>query len=173
MNRGRAGWARWLPLAIGLGAAAVILLGGGGRARTRRQRLAGAVRHSVRRSLRAGHHLQTDLTGAVERATHTPAPPVDDLTLLDRVESMLFEDPGIPKGLLNLEVVNGVLYLRGELPSLVDIERVAVAAADVPGVTAISNLLHVPGTPAPNKEPALRVRPRGHVVLSARHPARR
>ena len=174
MTRGRAGWARWIPLAFGLGAAAAVLLGGGGRARARRQRLAGAVRHSIRRTLRAGHHFQTDLYGAVERATHTPEAPVDDLALLDRVESVLFEDPSIPKGSLNLEVVNGVLYLRGELPSRSEIERVTLAAADVPGVTAITNLLHVPGTPAPNKEAVLRIRPhRVRRAVSARRPARR
>ena len=175
MNRRRAGWGRWIPLALGLAAAAVVLLGGGGRARTRRQRLAGAVRHSIRRTARTGRHLQTELYGAVERATHRPDAPADDLTLLDRVESVLFEDPSIPKGSLNLEVVNGVLFLRGELASRAEIERVAIAAAEIPGVNAITNLLHVPGTPAPNKEAALAARPRrsaGH-RLSARHPSRR
>ncbi len=157
MERRPSGWVRWVPLMVAAAAAAAVLFGGSGRARMRRQQAAGAARHALRRTLRESRHATTELVGAFERATHTPSPPADDLTLLDRVESILFEDPTIPKGRINLEVVKGVLYLRGELPGEAEIERVALAAAAVPGVTAITNLLHVTGTPAPNKEAVLDV----------------
>jgi hypothetical protein len=81
---------------------------------------------------------------------------VDDRTLLDRVESELFVDPTIPRGPLNLEVEGATVVLRGQLTSRAEIERVEAAVRQVPGVWQVRSLLHVPGTPAPNKLAALR-----------------
>ena len=103
-------------------------------------------------------HLGSEAFGAAQRLVHRqPAPPPDDLTLLDRVESELFAEPGIPKGKLNLEVDRGVLVVRGELGSQAEIERVRSAAARIVGVKAVHSYLHLPHTPAPNKAEALRV----------------
>src|SRR5207244_783029 len=79
----------------------------------------------------------------------------DGRTLLDRVESELFRDRSIPHGRLNLEVEGTTVILRGQLDDGEEMFKVEQAVRKVPGVTAVNSLLHVPGTPAPNKADAL------------------
>jgi osmotically-inducible protein OsmY len=79
----------------------------------------------------------------------------DDLTVLDRVESEVFGRRGFPKDRINADVVDGRLTLRGQLDSEAQIREVADAAREVPGVLEVVVLLHLPGTPAPNKAAAL------------------
>lgn len=81
--------------------------------------------------------------------------PAEGRILLDRVESELFTDPAIPHGALTLDVEGTTVTLRGELASSKEIDYVAAAVPRIPGVGAVRNLLHLPGTPAPNKLPAL------------------
>ena len=77
----------------------------------------------------------------------------DDLTLLDRVESEIFRDPSIPKGDINLMVVDGKAVIRGQV-SEPQIGAIEAAVRKVVGVKEVENLLHTPGTPAPNKASA-------------------
>jgi BON domain len=74
----------------------------------------------------------------------------DDLTLLDRVESEVFRDPAIPKGDINVMVIEGKAVLRGQVDEP-QIGAIEAAVRKVVGVKDVENLLHVPGTPAPNK----------------------
>jgi hypothetical protein len=85
-------------------------------------------------------------------------PNPDDRTLKDRVESEVFRDPSVPKGQINVNVQNGVVVLRGELGTPQAIENVITRTRQVPNVRAIESYLHLPGTPAPNKESVLGVR---------------
>jgi hypothetical protein len=80
---------------------------------------------------------------------------VEDRTLLDRVESELFEDRSIPHGKFNLEVEGTTVVLRGQLDGPAEIARLEHAVGRVPGVGAVRSFLHLPGTPAPNKAAAL------------------
>ncbi len=80
----------------------------------------------------------------------------DDLTLLDRVESEVFKDPAIPKGDINVMVVEGKAVLRGQVAEP-QIGAIEAAVRKVVGVKDVENLLHVPGTPAPNKAPSTAV----------------
>lgn len=89
----------------------------------------------------------------VSRQPDNPAP--DDNTLRDRVESELFRDPAIPKGDLNVFVVSGIVDLRGELPSQDMIDTVVQRAQNVEHVRGVRSYLHLPNTPAPNKEEAI------------------
>jgi osmotically-inducible protein OsmY len=57
----------------------------------------------------------------------------------------------VPKGQVNVNVEDGVVYLRGELDQLDLIEDLAAQARKVQGVLAVENLLHVPGQEAPAK----------------------
>lgn len=91
------------------------------------------------------------LRSVVNRTTDNPYP--DDLTLLDRVESEVFADPSIPKGNINVMVVDGRAVLRGEVEET-QIGAIESAVRKVVGVKDVENLLHTPGTPAPNKESA-------------------
>jgi osmotically-inducible protein OsmY len=89
------------------------------------------------------------------RTPDNPNP--DDLTLRDRVESELFRDPSVPKGELNIDVVDGIVELRGEVQTQQEIDDLIKRARNVQHVKGVESYLHLPGTPAPNKESALRV----------------
>ena len=75
----------------------------------------------------------------------------DDVTLARKVESEIFRGSDVPKGQVNVNVEDGVVYLRGELDKLDLIEDLAAQARKVQGVLAVENLLHVPGQEAPAK----------------------
>ena len=80
--------------------------------------------------------------------------PADDLTLRDRVESEVFRNPDLPKGRINIDVESGVVTIRGQVDNAFQIANVEKAVMKVPGVAGVENLLHVDGTPAPNKAQA-------------------
>ncbi len=82
--------------------------------------------------------------------SRTGSAETDDLTILDRVESEVFRDPAIPKGDINVMVVEGKAVLRGQVEEP-QIGAIEAAVRKVVGVKEVENLLHVPGTPAPNK----------------------
>jgi len=77
--------------------------------------------------------------------------PVDDLTLRDRVESEVFRNPDLPKGQINFDVNSAIVTIRGQVDNAFQIASVEKAVLKVPGVGGVENLLHVEGTPAPNK----------------------
>jgi hypothetical protein len=120
-----------------------------------RDHWAKVARRTGREVRRLGRRFESDAVGLTLRARHRQPAPVDDATLLDRVESELFADPRIPKGAINLEVRRGVVVLRGELHPI-EIDRIHEAVLRIPGVHGVDDLFHLPGTPAPNKAAALR-----------------
>ena len=89
---------------------------------------------------------------SLKSAQQRPTP--DDLTLRDRIESEVFRDPEMPKGDINLDVNNGIVTIRGAVDNAFRIATIEKAVFKVPGVTGVENLLHVSGTPAPNKAQA-------------------
>lgn len=76
----------------------------------------------------------------------------DDETLRQRVESQLFRDRHIPKGELNISCEHGLVILRGELDTAMEITYLETRVQRVPGVRGVHSLLHTHGTPAPNKQ---------------------
>jgi osmotically-inducible protein OsmY len=96
----------------------------------------------------------TQAQGMKSKATHmseVPKPQPDDVTLTRKVETEIFRDAEVPKGQINVNVEDGVVYLRGELPErdlIADLEK---QARSVQGVLGVENLLHVPGEEAPAK----------------------
>ncbi len=48
----------------------------------------------------------------------------------------------------------GHVRVRGQVASTDDIARVVQVISGVPGVHAVDSFMHLPGEPAPNKEPA-------------------
>lgn len=82
-------------------------------------------------------------------------PNPDDNTLRDRIESEAFNHRTAPKGEYNLNVVDGIAVLRGQLDSEEDIQQLIELVAAVPDVLGVESFLHTPGTPAPNKETAI------------------
>jgi osmotically-inducible protein OsmY len=67
-----------------------------------------------------------------------------------KVESVVFRPAEIPKGAININVEDGVVYLRGEVePEMIN--RLVSAIESVEGVAGVRSLLHAPGAPAPMK----------------------
>jgi len=75
----------------------------------------------------------------------------DDVTLARKVETEIFRDTDMPKGKINVNVEDGVVYLRGELEQPDLIEDLEKQARKVHGVQGVENLLHAPGPEAPAK----------------------
>ena len=65
------------------------------------------------------------------------------------MESAIFRDPAVPKGRININAERGRVVLRGEVDQVEQISALEAAARQMLGVTDVENLLHIPGTPAP------------------------
>jgi osmotically-inducible protein OsmY len=105
------------------------------------------TRHGAKRSRRLVHHITSDAKGYVERARHAgvEAEQLDDQTLVDKVESIVFRDRDVPKGKINVNAENGVVFLRGEVASSELVETLETRVRKVHGVRDVTNLLHAKG----------------------------
>ena len=116
------------------------------------------VREGVRSLNQLGRYSSSTAAALPQRmislnsAQRRPTP--DDLTLRDRVETEVFRDPEMPKGEINFDVNNGIVTIRGSVDNAFRIATIEKAVFKVPGVSGVENLLHVAGTPAPNKAEA-------------------
>ena len=117
----------------------------------------GAVRPSMgsRPSLRA-----TPEVANLAPMSHDPNAAVggspSDAVVTDRIMSTVMGAPDVPTDRLALDVVDGVVTLRGELDSSEEIDDIGARIANVDGVVEVKALVHLPGEPAPNKASALR-----------------
>lgn len=75
--------------------------------------------------------------GAVSRSKD-----YDDVTLARKVESELFRPSDVPKGSISVNVNDGVVELRGELPDQQQIDELGEGARKIAGVKDVRNLLH-------------------------------
>src|SRR3954465_4988509 len=104
------------------------------------------ARHGTKRARKLVHHAAADASGTARRALRALRPAaeveVDDATLVDKVESIVFRNRDVPKGQININAENGVVFLRGhvETPDLVDALEARVRK--VRGVKDVENLLH-------------------------------
>ena len=92
--------------------------------------------------------------GLKQRGAHReeePKPQPDDVTLARKVETEIFRAADVPKGQININAEDGVVYLRGEVEKPDLIEELEAKARSVQGVLGVENLLHVPGEEAPAK----------------------
>jgi osmotically-inducible protein OsmY len=114
---------------------------------------AGALFRSTGRSAaQAGRGVASQAQGAAQAVKHRDEEPkeLDDVTLARKVETEIFRDAEVPKGQINVNVEDGVVYLRGEVERDL-IEDLAQKTRSVQGVLGVENLLHAPGEPAPAK----------------------
>ena len=116
-------------------------------------RRAGGMGREATRVAQRSTVLATDRAAGIKARVLRGDGSTDDLTLLDRVESEIFRDPSIPKGDINLMVVDGRAVIRGQVTEP-QIGAIEAAVRKVVGVKDVENLLHTPGTPAPNKASA-------------------
>jgi osmotically-inducible protein OsmY len=74
---------------------------------------------------------------------------VDDQTLKAKVESEVFRPADAPKGDVDVNVENGVVYLRGQVEQPELIQDLELRVRAVQGVREVENLLRVPGAEQP------------------------
>jgi osmotically-inducible protein OsmY len=124
------------------------------RGKARRAQLAdqgaAAVRQASREAERALRVVTSTAEGKIEALTHAGSrvAAIDDVTLRDRAESILFRDPKVPKGSINISAERGILVLRGEVPDTRMRNKLGREAEKVEGVWGVNNLLHLPGEAA-------------------------
>jgi hypothetical protein len=114
----------------------------------------GIVRGTARVAGRFGRRAASDTFGAVQRVRHirrTPKPGMDDVTLARKVETEILRGARTPKSTVNVNVVDGVVWLRGEVKRPEQIRSLERKARAVPEVRDVENLLHLVKTPAPTR----------------------
>ena len=142
-------------LAGGLGALLAYFLDPTSGARRRnmaRDRALAFFRRIGRRSAGMGRGVAAEAYGVSQKATHLkeePKPQPDDVTLARKVETEIFREADAPKGTVDVNAEDGVVFLRGEVGSEDMIRDLEARTRDVQGVRDVRNLLHVPGAPPP------------------------
>jgi osmotically-inducible protein OsmY len=139
-----------LLFGVGIGAAAAHFLDPSRRDQIREQ-VTSKVRSGVDQATTAATHAAGKAKGAASTATPsgTRLEDPDDVTLARKVETEIFRAPDAPKGDVSVDVQHGVAHLRGEVADEQWITRLGQEAEKVEGVKGVENLLHRPGTPAP------------------------
>ena len=146
---------RLLAIGAALGAALTWFFDPQNGARRRnmtRDKVVAFFRQGGRKAGRASRGVAAEAYGLKQKATHLreeEKPQPDDVTLARKVESEIFRDADAPKGRVNVNAEDGVVFLRGEVNDESMIKDLENAARKVQGVREVENLLHTPGTPAP------------------------
>lgn len=111
-----------------------------------RDRLAALLRRGGRRAQRAGSYGANTVAGNAKgvAADTEDNPTPNDEALADRVRSEVFRPAMAPKGAVNINAVNGIVYLRGEVKRPEQIRDLVSATESIDGVKRVENLLHVP-----------------------------
>ena len=115
-----------------------------------RDRTLALFRRLGRRSARMGRGVAAEAYGVSQKVTHLreeEKPQPDDVTLARKVETEIFRDPDVPKGQINVNAENGVVFLRGQVERPEMIRDLEERTRSVQGVQDVENLLHVPEAP--------------------------
>jgi osmotically-inducible protein OsmY len=92
------------------------------------------------------------MTGTVPGVGRQPAEErLNDPALASKVESEVFRDTEIPKDKISVNVENGVVYLRGEVPDQGTMDELVARTRKVDGIKGVENLTHLPSEAAPTK----------------------
>ena len=144
----------YLSAAIGGAALAYFLDPQNGRRRRHqtRDQLLSLARQGTKRARKLVHHASSDAAGQARRAAHALRSPedveLDDATLVDKVESIVFRKHDLTKGQININAENGVVFLRGQVEDPELVETLEERVRKVRGVKDVENLLHTPEAPA-------------------------
>ena len=111
------------------------------------QRTGRMLRRSVRGLSKAGRKMSGDISGRRQAIMHAgdARETLDDATLAHKVESVLFRNPHVPKGRININAEHGVVVLRGELEHSGDIRGIEQSVRGIEGVQQVRSLLHLAG----------------------------
>ena len=110
-------------------------------------RTAGFFRHRIRQLDRKRQGVVSTGHGVAQKAKHLreeEKPQPNDATLKAKVESEVFRDARVPKGQVDVNAEDGVVYLRGEVESPDLVAELEQATRNVHGVRKVENLLHTP-----------------------------
>jgi osmotically-inducible protein OsmY len=158
------------PLAIATGAAATcgIAVGalleyfldpraGRRRRHTARDRAVSRMRRGERRAAARARRAESHALGIARRTVNASRrgqrEPLDDVTLVRKVESEVYRRAQVPKGHISINAEDGVVFLRGIMDRAEDIERIGSVTRQIADVREVENLIHLPGTPAPASRP--------------------
>jgi osmotically-inducible protein OsmY len=111
----------------------------------RRQQLAASARRRKSDLEGTARGAQGVVAKAQHAATGGDSAPPDDITLARKVESEIFRPADAPKGHVNVQAIDGVVELRGQVDSSSVIGELEQRTRKVTGVRDVRNFLHVPG----------------------------
>jgi hypothetical protein len=80
--------------------------------------------------------------------------PMDDAAIASLVRTRVLGRPDLDTGTLDVEVVQGVAFLRGDLKDKRQIDEVVDLTGAVPGVQEVQNLIHLPESPTESRSSA-------------------
>lgn len=150
MGSGRT-WMLGSGMVIGAAAAYLFDPDNGRRRRSQMMDMAAArTRRASRAAEGVGTQAMDRARGMAHEATSTSEPPPSDRALVDKVRSEVLGGPEWRPYTINVDAVDGVVALRGQVERSEQVDQLREAVAAVPGVRAVENYLHLPGTPAPN-----------------------
>jgi osmotically-inducible protein OsmY len=112
-----------------------------------RDRALALIRRGADRIRRETEYRAGQVEGKVEGAkseSEPEKPAANDQALAERVKSEIFRPADAPKDSVNVNVENGVVYLRGEVKQPDAIEKLVKEAGAVDGVRGVANLLQTP-----------------------------
>jgi osmotically-inducible protein OsmY len=145
-RRKRAAAATAAGAAGGAGAYFLDPISGKRRRHVARDKLSSLFKRGEERIERAGRYGANTVAGkakAVSAASgEKPAP--NDEALADRVRSEIFRPEDAPKGSVNVNVENGIVYLRGEVDDRKQARKLVKSAKSVDGVDEVESLIHTP-----------------------------
>src|SRR2546423_13205442 len=81
------------------------------------------------------------------RARSTAPKDLDDVAIARKVETELIRDPTVPKSHIDVNVVGGVVWLRGEVKTPGEVNRLEAQARSIPEVNPAENLRPPPKPP--------------------------
>jgi hypothetical protein len=110
---------------------------------------AGQARYAGGRAAGAVHEVRQKAT-----PDKVAAKPLNEQTLIRKVETEIFRDPAVPKGDIKVDAAGAVVTLRGQATSQEQIDALVRQAEEIPEVERVENLLHLPGEPAPTRTDA-------------------
>jgi osmotically-inducible protein OsmY len=115
-----------------------------------RDRASAFVRRRAASAGRAGRYARDRASGVrAEATTERDSGRLNDAGLKAKVESEIFRDDDAPKDSVDVNVENGVVFLRGQVEDEAKIAALSTAAAAVDGVNGVESLLHLPGQEVP------------------------
>ncbi len=120
----------------------------------RRKLTADKVGKYFRSTSRLAEDVAAQAQGVKQKVTHLKEqekPQPDDVTLAHKGETVIFRDADVPKGQINVNAEEGVIFLRGEADTPELIDELEAKTRKVKGVREVENLLHLPEAPARTK----------------------